>query len=183
MKSSPSKLPGVVVIEPEVFGDDRGFFLETFNEQRYGPAGVETRLVQLNHSRSGRGTLRGLHFQHPQGQDKLVWVARGRVFDVAVDVRRGSPSFGQWTGCELSDENHYQVWIPAGFAHGFLVLSDVADFMYACSEYYAPGSEHVIAWNDPSIGIEWPEAKPVLSKKDASAPLLMEIDDLPKFAG
>ena len=166
MKIVPTSLPGVMVIEPSVFGDDRGFFMETWRADAYEDAGIKFPFVQDNHSRSTKGVLRGLHFQleHPQG--KLVGVSRGSVFDVAVDVRTGSPTFGQWYGTELSDENHRQLWIPPGFAHGFCVLSDVADFQYKCTDYYCKECEGGIAWNDPGIGIDWPMAAPLLSAKD-----------------
>jgi len=154
------------VIEPSVFGDDRGFFVETWRAAACEDAGIELPFVQDNHSRSTKGVLRGLHFQleHPQG--KLVRVSRGRVFDVAVDVRTGSPAFGQWYGTELSDKNHRQLWIPPGFAHGFCVLSDIADFQYKCTDYYCQDCEGGIAWNDPGVGIDWPMTAPLLSAKD-----------------
>ncbi len=183
VKVTGTELEGVFVVEPELHGDERGFFVEQFNAERYVAAGLpDIAPLQFNHSRSARGTLRGLHFQHPRGQDKLVWVASGCVFDVAVDVRRGSPTFGQWTGCELSADNHLQLFVPAGFAHGFVVTSEQADFMYACSDYYAPDCEHAVAYNDPSIGIRWPEnLELTLSDRDRAAPLLVDADGLPDY--
>jgi len=176
-------LPGVLLIEPKVFGDHRGFFLETFQQERYRRAGIALPFVQDNHSRSRRGVLRGLHFQlrHPQG--KLVQVMRGAVFDVAVDIRRGSPTFGRWFGAELSDENHRQLYIPPGFAHGFCVLSETADFLYKCTDYYHPEDEDGISWQDPAIGIDWPITDPLLSERDRNLPLLadMEPDRLPVY--
>ncbi len=175
MKVIPTDLPGVVLLEPKVFGDHRGFFLETFQQERYRQAGVDLPFVQDNHSRSRRGVLRGLHFQlrHPQG--KLVQVMRGEVFDVAVDIRRGSPTFGRWFGAVLSDENHRQLYIPPGFAHGFCVLSEEVDFFYKCTEYYHPEDEDGVFWRDPAIGIDWPIAEPLLSERDASLPLLADM--------
>jgi dTDP-4-dehydrorhamnose 3,5-epimerase len=175
-------------VEPAVHGDARGFFLETLHIERYRAAGIDLNAggggpVQLNHSRSGRGTLRGLHFQEPRAQGKLVWAVAGAVFDVAVDVRRGSPTFGRWAGIELSAESHRQMWIPPGFAHGFCVLTESADCMYACSDYYAPDCEHAIAWNDPDVGIPWPVKEPMLSAKDARAPRLRDAQVLPSFRG
>jgi len=186
LRTIATELEGVVVVEPQVHGDERGFFLETLHIERYRAAGIELNArgggpVQLNHSRSARGTLRGLHFQEPRPQGKLVWAVAGAVFDVAVDVRRGSPTFGRWAGIELSADNHRQMWIPPGFAHGFCVLSETADCMYACSDYYAPASEHAIAWNDPQVAIPWPVKKPILSAKDARAPRLSDAPVLPSF--
>ena len=176
-------LPGVVLLEPKVFGDHRGFFLETFQADRYRHAGIAGPFVQDNHSRSTRGVLRGLHFQrhHPQG--KLVSVATGHVFDVAVDIRHGSPTFGQWYGAELSEENHRQLYVPAGFAHGFLVLSETADFLYKCTDLYHPEDEGGVIWNDPGIGIEWPINAPKLSEKDTRYRPLAEMtaDELPSY--
>jgi dTDP-4-dehydrorhamnose 3,5-epimerase len=171
-------LPGVVIIEPKVFGDHRGFFLETYSEERYREAGIPQRFVQANHSRSRRGVLRGLHYQLEQTQGKLVSVSRGQVYDVAVDVRAGSPTFGQWTSCILDDETHRQMWVPPGFAHGFAVLSEEADFLYQCTDYYHPPSEAGIAWNDPDLGIDWPELDYALSAKDLELPTLR--DQLPE---
>jgi dTDP-4-dehydrorhamnose 3,5-epimerase len=178
MKVTPTAIPDVLVLEPRVFGDERGFFLESFNERVFRElTGVTLPFVQDNHSRSAKGVLRGLHYQVRQAQGKLVRVVRGRVFDVAVDVRRGSPTFGRWVGTELSEANHRQFWVPPGFAHGFVVLSDSADFLYKTTEYYAPEHERCVAWDDPSIGIAWPLAEegisaPQLSAKDrAGLPL------------
>jgi dTDP-4-dehydrorhamnose 3,5-epimerase len=174
-------LPGVVLLEPRTFRDERGFFFESYRADHYAAAGVVAPFVQDNFSRSVHGTLRGLHFQEPQSQGKLVQVLRGRVFDVAVDVRVGSPTFAKWMGVELSDEEPRQMWIPPGFAHGFCVLSDWADFFYKCTDYYAPACEKTIAWNDPAIGIEWPIAEPRLSPKDAAASPLGKTSGLPRF--
>lgn len=183
MKISATSLPGVLLIEPKVFGDERGFFLETYHQQKYQDSGLDTVFVQDNHSRSTRGVLRGLHYQLKNPQGKLVSVASGEVFDVAVDIRQGSPTFGKWYGEILSDTNHRQLYVPPGFAHGFLVLSEVADFTYKCTDYYAPGDEYTIAWNDPDIGIHWPGTNMVLSEKDSNAPNLSELsaDQLPKY--
>jgi dTDP-4-dehydrorhamnose 3,5-epimerase len=174
-------LPGVLLIEPRVFGDDRGFFLETFHSERYRSAGVPLPFVQDNWSRSAKGTLRGLHFQEPRAQGKLVQVCRGAVFDVAADVRRGSPTFGKWFGCELSEENKRQLWIPPGFAHGFCVTSESADFLYKCTELYAPELERGVAWDDPDLAIAWPTREPMLSKRDAAAPRLKDAPLLPRY--
>lgn len=179
-----TSLPGVLLIEPKVFGDERGFFLETFREELFAQAGLDVRFVQDNHSRSRRGVLRGLHYQQQLPQGKLVRVARGQVFDVAVDVRRGSPHFGRWWGALLDDENLRQIYIPPGFAHGFLVLSEVADLLYRCTEYYRPEFEQGVAWDDPDLGIEWPLQRvdgPVLSDKDRALPPLAEQTELPLF--
>lgn len=172
MEVELTSLPDVLLIKPKVFGDSRGFFLETFSAQRYREAGIESTFVQDNHSRSSKGVLRGLHYQlqHPQG--KLVSVSRGEVFDVAVDIRMGSPSYGQWYGVVLNDINHYQLYVPPGFAHGFVVLSDIVDFNYKCTDYYHPEDEKGICWNDPDINIQWPENNPLLSVKDRGNPLL-----------
>ena len=175
MKATRLAIPDVVLIEPKVFGDDRGFFMESFNQRAFNAAtGTDHRFVQDNHSRSGRGVLRGLHYQIRQPQGKLVRVTSGAVFDVAVDLRKSSPTFGQWVGAELSDDNHHQLWVPPGFAHGFLVLSSSADFLYKTTDYYAPEHERSLAWNDPDLAIAWPEvgAAPTLSAKDAVAPSL-----------
>jgi dTDP-4-dehydrorhamnose 3,5-epimerase len=180
MKIIETELPGVLVLEPRVFSDDRGFFLETFHVTRYAAAGIPTEFPQDNLSRSVRGTLRGLHFQEPHGQGKLVQVIRGAVFDVAVDIRRGSPTFGRWIGVELSDAAPRQMWIPPGFAHGFCVTSESADFHYKCTTLYAPEAERSIRWDDPQIGIVWPVREPILSKKDAAAPTLAEAPVLPR---
>jgi dTDP-4-dehydrorhamnose 3,5-epimerase len=167
-----TELPGVWLLEPKVFGDARGFFMETWQAARYGEAGMPERFVQDNHSRSRRGVLRGLHYQRVQPQGKLVWVTRGAVFDVAVDIRRGSPTFGRWYGCVLDDVDHRQLYIPPGFAHGFCVLSEDADFFYKCTDYYHPASERGIAWDDPDIGIDWPLRDVALSAKDQRNPRL-----------
>lgn len=168
MKVIPTAIPEVLVLEPKVFGDSRGFFLESFNQKLFGElTGVTLPFVQDNHSRSAQGVLRGLHYQVRQPQGKLVRVSRGAVFDVAVDIRRGSPTFGRWVGAELSEENQRQMWVPPGFAHGFLVLTPSADFLYKTTDYYAPEHERCIAWDDPAIGIEWPlTGPPQLSAKD-----------------
>ncbi|MEO5607287.1 MAG: dTDP-4-dehydrorhamnose 3,5-epimerase [Polaromonas sp.] len=168
MKVIATTIPEVLIIEPKVFGDARGFFYESFNQQAFNEAtGTDHKFVQDNHSRSSRGVLRGLHYQIQQPQGKLVRVARGSVFDVAVDIRKSSPTFGQWVGVELSEDNHRQLWVPPGFAHGFVVLSESADFLYKTTDYYAPAYERCMAWNDPAIGIEWPlSAEPSLSAKD-----------------
>jgi dTDP-4-dehydrorhamnose 3,5-epimerase len=176
MKVERTGIPDVLVFEPKVFGDERGFFMESYNQRLFEQAvGQPVNFVQDNHSRSARGVLRGLHFQRaPHAQGKLVRVASGAVFDVAVDIRPGSESFGRWAGVLLSAENHRQMWIPPGLAHGFLVLSDSADFLYKTTDYYAPQAEGSLRWDDPAIGIEWPDAgvSPILSSKDAAAPFL-----------
>ena len=169
MKVSPSALPEVLIIEPKVYGDSRGFFFESFNQRAFNEAtGLDAKFVQDNHSRSTKGVLRGLHYQIQQPQGKLVRVVRGSVFDVAVDIRKSSPNFGRWVGVELTEENHRQLWVPPGFAHGFLVTSDTADFLYKTTDYYAPEFERSVAWNDPAIGVEWPldGVAPQLSAKD-----------------
>ena len=184
MQVTPLAIPDVVLIEPKVFGDARGFFFESFNQQAFADAiGQDLPFVQDNHSRSRRGVLRGLHYQvAPKAQGKLVRCVRGAVFDVAVDIRRDSPTFGRWTGAVLSEENQHQLWIPPGLAHGFVVLTDTADFLYKTTDYYSPAHERAIRWDDPAIGIEWPLAahgiaEPVLSDKDkSSARLLAEAD-------
>jgi len=176
LKVIETRLPGVSIIEPKVHADPRGYFLETFHAARYRTeGGVDLPFVQDNHSRSSRGVLRGLHAQrlHPQG--KLVRVSRGEVFDVAADIDPGSATFGQWVGATLSDANHRQLWIPPGYAHGFVVLSDVADFVYRCTEYYHPEDEIGLVWNDPEAGIDWPIADPLLSSKDQALPTLADI--------
>ncbi|WAK02066.1 dTDP-4-dehydrorhamnose 3,5-epimerase [Methylobacter sp. YRD-M1] len=168
MKIIPTKIPDVFILEPKVFGDQRGFFLESYNQQKFQNAtGIKAAFVQDNHSCSGKNVLRGLHYQVKHPQDKLVRVVRGSVFDVAVDLRKSSSTFGHWVGVELSEENHRQLWVPAGFAHGFLVLSEQADFLYKTTDYYAPEYERCIRWDDPDIGIVWPEnGAPSLSAKD-----------------
>jgi dTDP-4-dehydrorhamnose 3,5-epimerase len=185
MKVIPTELPEVLLIEPRVFGDQRGFFMETYQEARYQEAGVPGRFVQDNHSRSRRGVLRGLHYQLLQPQGKLVWVTRGQVFDVAVDIRRGSPTFGRWAGVILDDVSHGQLYIPPGFAHGFCVLSNEADFFYKCTDYYHPQSEYGILWNDPDIGIGWPVQDVLLSDKDTRLPRLARqaLEKLPVYEG
>jgi dTDP-4-dehydrorhamnose 3,5-epimerase len=178
---TPTKLPEVLILEPSVYGDTRGFFLETFQSERYGAAGIGGPFVQDNLSRSARGTLRGLHFQEPRPQGKLVQVLMGAVWDVAVDVRKGSPSFGAWVGMELSEENRRQLWIPQGFAHGFCVLSDFADFFYKCTDFYAPELERAVRWDDPALRIPWPIRSPTLSARDGAAPPLSDAPMLPVY--
>ena len=176
MKIKHSKLKGCVIIEPSVFGDERGFFLETFQAIRYKQeAGIGLPFVQDNHSRSARGVLRGLHFQKTKPQGKLVRVVRGEVYDVALDIREGSKTFGEWEGVTLSEDNKKQFWVPPGFAHGFVVLSDTADFEYKCTDYYDPSDEGCILWSDPDLDIPWPIANPVLSTKDKSAKRLVDL--------
>ncbi len=169
-------IPGILIIEPKVFGDERGYFFESFNERKWRDAtGLDVRFVQDNQSRSGKGVLRGLHYQTGRPQGKLVRVLAGEVFDVAVDIRRGSPYFGKWTGVVLSAGNKRQMWIPEGFAHGFYVLSDTAEFFYKCTDYYCPEGERGIAWNDPDIGIHWPlTGGVILSEKDQRNPMLKD---------
>lgn len=178
MQAVASAIPDVLIFEPKVFGDARGFFLESFNARVFRElTGLDVDFVQDNHSRSAAGVLRGLHYQLEQPQGKLVRVVRGRVFDVAVDLRRQSPSFGRWDGVELSEDNHRQLWIPPGFGHGFLVLSETADFLYKTTDYYAPQHERCIRWDDGEIGIEWPLAgEPLLSAKDREGRSLAEAD-------
>ena len=169
-------LPEVLILEPKVFGDARGFFFESFNQRAFNAAtGLDANFVQDNHSRSVKGVLRGLHYQTQQPQGKLVRVVRGSVFDVAVDIRKSSPQFGRWVGVELSGDNHRQLWVPPGFAHGFIVTSDSADFLYKTTDYYAPAFERCIAWNDPGLAIAWPvegNAQPLVSAKDQAGALL-----------
>jgi dTDP-4-dehydrorhamnose 3,5-epimerase len=185
VERADTSLPGVFLIRPRVFADHRGFFQESYNQRDMAALGIGDRFVQDNHSRSQRGVLRGLHYQIGRPQAKLVRTTRGRVFDVAVDIRRSSPSFGRWTGVELTEENHLMLYLPPGFAHGFLVLSEVADFQYKCSDFYAPEEERGIAWNDPLIGIEWPlgEMEPILSDRDRTWCTLEAMDpsDLPVY--
>ena len=178
MKIVETTLPGVLIIEPRVFGDARGFFLESWNAQSFANAGLAMDFVQDNHSRSARGVLRGLHYQLENPQGKLVRVTQGAVFDVAVDIRRSSPHFGQWTGVELSAVNHRMLWIPPGFAHGFMVMSETADFLYKCTTLYHQPSDRSLRWNDPAIGIAWPDVgtEPLLSAKDEAAPLLADAE-------
>lgn len=168
-------LAGVFLIEPQVFGDSRGFFFEAYQAERYQALGLQKPLVQANVSRSTRGVVRGLHYQLVQPQDKLVTVLKGSVYDVAVDIRPGSPTFGQWVGFELNEDNHHQLFVPKGFAHGFEVLSDEADFLYQCSDYYHPQSERGIAWNDPDLNIPWQTEQACLSAKDALHPRLKDV--------
>jgi dTDP-4-dehydrorhamnose 3,5-epimerase len=179
MRIEKTRLDGVLILEPKVFGDARGFFMESFNQQAFDEAaGGPVRFVQDNHSRSAKGVLRGLHFQNaPHAQGKLVRVTAGAVFDVAVDIRPGSATYGQWVGVELSADNHRQLWIPAGLAHGFLVLSDSADFLYKTTDYYAPQAEGAVRWDDPDLAIAWPDIgmAPQLSGKDAAAGSLRDL--------
>lgn len=188
MNCIPTELPDVLILEPRVFGDDRGFFYESFNARNFEAAtGVKTAFVQDNHSRSARGVLRGLHYQIEQAQGKLVRVTHGEVYDVAVDLRRGSPSFGRWVGVHLSAANKRQLWVPAGFGHGFLVLSEFAEFLYKTTDYYAPAHERTIAWNDPTLAIDWPLpegfAEPLLSAKDRDGKRLSEAELFPDTFG
>lgn len=182
MEFERTTIPDVILIRPRVFGDARGYFLESWHEDKFAAAGITAHFVQDNHSHSARHVLRGLHYQSPNPQGKLVRVTRGTVFDVAVDIRRSSPSFGRWVGAVLSDENHHMLWVPTGFAHGYLVLSESADFLYRCTDFYAPAHEHSIAWNDPDIGIRWPlpaDVQPILSGKDAGARSFKEAEYFP----
>lgn len=181
MKVTPTRLPEVLIVEPRVFPDQRGHFYEMWVEERYRKAGICGPFLQDNVSRSVHGTLRGLHFQEPKAQGKLVTVLTGKIFDVAVDIRRDSPRFGQWVGLELDADHPRQLWIPPGFAHGFCVTSERADFLYKCTEYYSPATEGAIRWNDPNLAIDWPVPNPVLSEKDAVAPLLSEAQTLPSM--
>ncbi|WP_438858430.1 dTDP-4-dehydrorhamnose 3,5-epimerase [Achromobacter spanius] len=176
MKATPLAIPDVLLIEPKVFGDARGFFYESYNQKAFEAAvGMAINFVQDNHSRSVKGVLRGLHYQIQQAQGKLVRVVQGSVFDVAVDIRRSSPTFGQWVGAMLTEENKHQLWVPAGFAHGFLVLSDTAEFLYKTTDYYAPEHERCIAWNDPDLNIDWPlGVEPMLSVKDGQGQSLAD---------
>jgi dTDP-4-dehydrorhamnose 3,5-epimerase len=184
VKVSATSLPGVLLVEPRVFEDERGFFLETYHREKYAAAGIAAAFVQDNHSHSARRTLRGLHAQRTRGQGKLVRAVRGEMFDVAVDIRVGSPSFGRWTAATLSGANFRQLYVPPGFAHGFCVLSEEVDVEYKCTDFYVPGDEITVAWTDPEIGIEWPVSDPILSAKDCSAPRLAALlDRLPRYAG
>lgn len=179
MKFIETRIPDVVIVEPTVYGDERGFFMETWEQRKFVAAGLDWAFVQDNHSRSVRGTLRGLHYQIEQPQGKLVRVTRGAVFDVAVDIRRSSPTFGEWVGVELSAENKRQLWVPPRFAHGFYVTSEVAEFQYKCTDFYAPEHERSIRWDDPELGIEWPlveGGKPLLSDKDQAALALADAE-------
>jgi dTDP-4-dehydrorhamnose 3,5-epimerase len=180
VKIVETDIQGPVIIEPRVFGDQRGFFMETWNALAFREAGLDLTFVQDNHSRSQKGVLRGLHFQNPGPQGKLVRVTRGAVFDVAVDLRKGSKTFGEWVGVELTADNKWMFWVPEGFAHGFLTLSDDTDFLYKCTAPYAPQSEHTLAWDDPEVGIDWPVAdlELIVSEKDAKGLSLAEV---PRF--
>jgi dTDP-4-dehydrorhamnose 3,5-epimerase len=182
MKIIKTTLPGVIVIEPRVFGDQRGFFLETYRQDVLKEAGIDVDFIQDNHSRSTKGVLRGLHYQLTQPQGKLVRVTRGEIFDVAVDVRQGSPTFGEWYGTTLNEDNMRMMYIPPGFAHGFLVLSEIVDFIYKCTNYYHPDSEQGVYWNDPELGIKWPTLDVKLSDKDQQNPLLHKQDKLSVYA-
>ena len=181
MKVLPTAHPDVLLLEPDVFADSRGFFMETFHAGKFAAANLPTEFLQDNHSRSVRGVLRGLHYQlqHPQG--KLVRVMNGEVFDVAVDIRKGSPRFGQWVGVVLSEANKLQLYVPPGFAHGFCTISEQVDFLYKCTDQYAPGDEYGIAWDDPALGIEWPPLDYLLSDKDREYPILSECNHLPAY--
>lgn len=179
MDYQPLAIPDVKLITPKVFGDERGFFMETFRQSEFVQHCGNYQFVQDNHSSSRQGILRGLHFQHKQPQGKLVRVTKGEVFDVAVDMRKSSPTFGHWVGATLSEANKQMLWVPPGFAHGFYVTSDMAEFQYKCTDYYAPGDEYSLLWNDPTVGIQWPEGiEPQLSQKDAEGSLFA---DIPKF--
>jgi len=183
VKFIPGSLPGLILIEPKVFGDERGFFMETFQTLRFAKAGIDLSFVQDNHSGSGMGTLRGLHYQIHQAQGKLVRTVIGEIYDVAVDIRRSSPTFGKWEGFHLSAKKRQQLWVPPGFAHGFYVISDWAEVIYKTTDYYAPEWERTLLWNDPDIGVEWPlavgEGKIILSPKDAQGKLLREAEVYP----
>lgn len=170
-------LPGVLLIEPKCFEDNRGYFMETFHQQKYQKAGIDQAFVQDNHSHSSRGVLRGLHYQLKHPQEKLIYAVTGTIFDVALDIRKGSPTFGQWTGAELSAENKRQIYVPQGFAHGFVVLSESADVIYKCTDLYTPGDEYGLLWSDPEIGISWPVENPILSQKDIENPSLNQISE------
>lgn len=179
MEFEPTRIPDVVLIRPKVFGDNRGYFLETWQEKKFVAAGIQAHFAQDNHSHSSRHTLRGMHFQIQQPQGKLVRVTRGAAFDVAIDVRRSSPYFGEWVGVELNDNNHHMLWVPPGFAHGFLALSDSVDFLYKCTDFYAPQFERTLRWDDPAVGIEWPlpvGTKPLIAARDAEAPGLKDLE-------
>ncbi|NND80907.1 MAG: dTDP-4-dehydrorhamnose 3,5-epimerase [Gammaproteobacteria bacterium] len=179
MQVETTNLAGVLLVTPTVFGDDRGFFMETFNKAKAAELGLPTEFVQDNHSKSSYGVLRGLHYQSPQWQGKLVRCIRGEIFDVAVDIRNGSETFGQWYGCNLSEQNKQQLYVPPGFAHGFCVTSDIAEVVYKCTSLYAPEQEGSLLWNDPDIGIEWPLSAPLLSGKDEAG---TRLNDLPALA-
>ncbi len=181
MKFHETSLPGVLLVEPTVFEDPRGYFYEVHHRDKFAAAGIDVSFVQDNHSHSTKGTIRGLHFQEPHAQGKLVRAVGGEIFDVAVDIRKGSPHFGEWTGHVLSEANRLQLWVPAGFAHGLCALSDTVDVIYKCTDVYAPDAEHSIIWNDPDIAIEWPIADPTLSEKDGAAQLLKDSPVLPEY--
>lgn len=174
MKVEKTKLPGVVILHPRVFEDDRGFFMETYNQSSFAESGLPDEFKQDNHSRSSKGVLRGLHYQHPQWQGKLVRAINGEIFDVAVDIRKDSPHYGEWIGVSLSSANFQQLYIPPGYAHGFCVVSDIAEVIYKCTTVYKPQDDAGIRWNDPDIGIQWPIDNPLVSEKDQTAPLLSE---------
>ena len=180
MNVIPTEIEGLVIIEPKVFGDDRGFFMESWNKRTFAEHGLDIEFDQDNHSRSARGVLRGLHYQQPNGQGKLVRVVSGRAWDVAVDLRAGSPTYGKWAGVELSGENKRMFWVPPGFAHGFVSLEDGTDFLYKCSGFYDPSCEHSLMWNDPAVGIEWPleGIEPQLSAKDKLGKALHEVEPI-----
>lgn len=182
MKFLETEIPGVLIIEPKLFGDKRGFLKEIYNAKRFAEAGIGLPFLQDNYTRSVKGTLRGLHYQHPKAQGKLVQAIFGRIWDVALDIRKDSPSFGKWVGVDLSEDNGRQLWVPPGFAHGFCVLSEQADIVYKCTDLYAPEHEHGIAWNDPDIGIPWPVEAPILSARDGNARRLAETEVLPTMA-
>ena len=177
-----TELPGVSILTPQVFRDNRGFFLESFNEAAFADVGIDAHFVQDNHSRSAKGVLRGLHYQLDRPQGKLVRVVRGKIFDVAADIRRGSPTFGKWVGVTLDDSEMKALWIPPGFAHGFCALSDIVDVVYKCTDFYAPSDEKGVLWNDPLLAITWPVENPIVNTKDQSYPPLRDSPDLPEFA-
>jgi dTDP-4-dehydrorhamnose 3,5-epimerase len=182
MRILPTRLAGLILIEPRVFGDGRGFLFESFRRESYQAAGIDADFVQDNHSRSLRGTIRALHFQADPGQPKLVRVAHGRAWDVALDIRRSSPTFGEWEAFELDDERNLQLFVPIGFAHGFCAMSEVADFVYKIGSYYDPATERGIAWDDPDLGIPWPTDQPIVSERDRNNPTLAQIrDELPAW--
>lgn len=183
MKFTEMSLPGVVLIEPDVFKDDRGFFMETHHQKKYAKEGIKKVFVQDNYSHSQKGVIRGLHYQLRHPQDKLVYVITGEIFDVAVDIRHGSPTFGKWVGTLLSAENKCQIFVPEGFAHGFCILSETADVLYKCTDFYSPGDELGVLWSDPTIGIDWSVEAPILSPKDSQYPGLKEISEdlLPSY--
>jgi dTDP-4-dehydrorhamnose 3,5-epimerase len=177
LKSTERRLPGILLIEPDVFKDDRGFFMETYHLKKYFELGIDQEFVQDNHSHSKKGTLRGLHYQLNNPQGKLVYAITGKILDVVVDIRRGSSTFGQWVSTVLSDENKHQLFVPEGFAHGFCVLSESADVIYKCTDFYTPGDEYGIFWADPTINIVWPMQDPILSEKDGKNPLLKDVPE------